>query len=114
MNDHLTPEELDYLVDLSNKRIEEKRLNGLKTPITIKCVVCDIVIENSFPEHSNDGELAESYANSSSFHNGAVGVISFGYGCCHDSDVLIIGICESCYRTKRATKSVLFTRSYQP
>lgn len=92
---------------------KQKYQNGPRTPITIKCVVCDAKIYNSFEELEKD-ELAEEYAKHSSFANGAVGVLSFGYGCQFDTEVFIIGICEHCYEKKRDTGGVLFTRSYMP
>lgn len=114
MNDFdFTKEELDELVQQSRESQRRQYREGLKTPITVKCVVCDVEIPDSFPEIEKD-ELAEEYAEHTSFANGAVGVISFGFGSRHDTKVLIIGLCENCYDKKVETGSVLFTRSYMP
>lgn len=79
--------------------------------ITVKCVVCDVIIRECY----SSGETSvEEYAKHTSFGNGAVGVLSFGYGCQFDTDVFIIGICEHCYEKKRDTGGVIFTRSYMP
>lgn len=110
----LTNEDYLELARLCKEKQHQDYLAGLKTPVTIKCVVCDVEIPNSFPDHADNDKLAEEYANHSSFSNGAVGTISFGYGSRFDTDVFIIGICEDCYAKKLATNQVLFTRSYMP
>lgn len=110
MND-ITREQWKDLVQQTRDKQRQKYLNGLKTPIIVKCVVCDVIIEAGHPSREH---LAEEYAERSSFDNGAVGVLSFGFGCKHDTKVFIIGICEHCYDAKLATGGVLFTRSYMP
>lgn len=109
----LPKEVVEALIRKSQQSQERKRLNGLKTPITIKCVVCSVEITNSWDDMPQE-ELAEDYANRTSFLNGAVGVLSFGYGCKYDTSVFIIGICEHCYEKKLINCEVLYTRSYMP
>jgi hypothetical protein len=114
MNDQeLSPEEMDEAIEQTKQRQREKHANGLKTPIEIKCIVCEKTIHDSFPD-CQCHELARDYADHASFYDGAVGTISFGYGSEFDCDVFIIGICVDCYKIKQAANIVLKTHNYMP
>lgn len=108
---NFSADEFDKLVQATKLSQQKKFDNSLKTPIKIKCVVCDTHIK---PSCESDEEKATEYANNTSFANGAVGTISFEYGCGSDGDVLIIGICEDCYKKKLENGGVLYAYNYIP
>lgn len=59
---------------------------------SVKCVCCGDEIINTISDH----EITYQNANHLSFENGAVGTISYGYGCELDTNAYIIGICRDC------------------
>ena len=117
-NDEIQPidhELIERAIARCKRSQEEKYLNGLKTPATVKCVVCDVILEPSFDyEYPDEPELLEEFVKHNPFHGGGAGVFDFGYGSRHDTDVCVIAICDDCYEKKVQTGGILFCRSYMP
>lgn len=77
-----------------------------KNKTIIKCICCSKNIE-SIQENIELGNEPQYM-----WHEGMVGRIDANYGSIFDSDVFIIGLCDTCIQNKLEEQSLIFLGNY--
>ena len=72
----------------------------------ISCILCDTLIKRLYPD------IPQTSPESDMWHSGSVFKIYPGYGSDHDTEIILMGICDVCLTDLESKNKIIKTGNY--